>query len=468
MEAMLARLARTDFGGRLAVLAPFLRRVEHRFFETKGRKLPPVLDPVSLELPRTKQGRSRTGAPVVMVDQTGLFAGSARANGFSKREVRPLLTRAYERDDSHHVTLVGSSELPWSTMFKAIKPITRTGFESVGVATATPVVVDAPPGSYWAVHERGREAGENRRAVLEVTELPVSLVVLAPWPEPREQSSDRVVPWTSGCATRWLTVRIKPESLQLSAREGRCLPPIPLDRSKESPLAHPPYERLRHQLRQLKRAFPAECGLMVVVSPSAPWGLVARTLSESRHDEQGALWPLQAFRMEAKPCRPGGDFAKVVNARASARVEISALSAKPPPRRAERLAGSLRSSAKRCYLRSLDRDPTGSFAYTLSTVPIHEPSSGDGSPGAILPRGPPRGVSSADSSDATVYSAADESHGPQDPELSRCLRRAFLSAMEKSRLVRLSVELRLESKEAQIKPPAGTVRKKKRGAEPHR
>jgi hypothetical protein len=392
-----AHLKKPRYGGRLASVTSLLAKKERRFFRKYRGLLPPAFDPDDPLLPRTPPGQIRSGGPWVRVDQKGVRADGRRTEALTKRALRPLFTTLYRRAPRRHLTVAAGRNVPWYEMFKVLKPITRTGFESVGVAVASAVSLRASPGSYWHWVARGapkpralhcaaalkqKEPSHGVPAqpvdVMRITELPVSLLVLAPWPPPKTRKSTPVAPWEGSCANRWLTVKVDPDYLQLSARGGYCSLPIALHPKPDAPPRSTavPRRRLQQQLRRLKKAYPTECGLMIAVSGAASWGLVARTLAAARRDAQGMLWPMQAFRLAATPCQKDKSLDRLIQARLSARVVIL----KTGPARSHHPLGPQKRAALAdallgCYRQALDKNPTLKGRFEISTRPLPPPPS---------------------------------------------------------------------------------------------
>jgi hypothetical protein len=109
-------------------------------------------------------------------------------------------------------------------------------------------------------------------------------------------------------------------------------------------------EALRAQLRQLRRAFPDEGGLLVVVKPGVSVRAVAQALVAARGEAGARLFPVLALAPAAPVMGAKGELWERVQRRAKADVGL-------PEDLASRVP-----AVRACWLEAVDRGlPAGSF-----------------------------------------------------------------------------------------------------------
>lgn len=249
----------------------------------------------------------RYESPLVLVEEEKIQAADRVVTRPTDRNLRPLLTWLYSRSERKHLALRVSPSIPWHRIWAVLQAAVRSGFESAGFQVLTPLkneeLQKTPPFSETMLTERA--------SGLRLAEIPLSMLVIAPWPVTEKKTYIPPVEWTDACTSRWVTLEISPRQLRISARGGACSPPIELKRDQSKDYKAEENEtgisasiiKLQKMLLEVKKTFPDECGLMVTVSGTTPFHLLARVLSAARKTPEGkTLFELQALRISPGSC----------------------------------------------------------------------------------------------------------------------------------------------------------------------
>ncbi len=248
----------------------------------------------------------RFESPLVLVEEERIRAGDRVVTRPSDRNLRPLLTWLYGRSERKHMSLRVSPSIPWYRVWAVLQASVRSGFESIGFQVLAPI----PKKKAHTAPQLCETILTESATGLRMSELPLSMLAIAPWPTEKEKSFVPAVQWREDCTSRWITLEISPRRLRVSARGGACSPTINIDRIEETGERYEKQSGLSAAIAELqdllldvKRTFPDECGLLVTVTGTTPFHLLARVLSAARKTPDGRpLFESQALRINPGPC----------------------------------------------------------------------------------------------------------------------------------------------------------------------
>jgi hypothetical protein len=220
--------------------------------------LPPPPDPIALRLPRVTAADPYEHTPLLALGQGGLEP-HAKALG-----------EALARDGRGRLAVALSDDARGEVLLDVAQRSQRLGAVVLELAVTRAVRVRPIAGDYWQT----RAAADP--VVLELAVLPLALADLA-----LRSDQPRGAGWDPARAAMKVRLVIGTGQWQLVADRG-VMPPIAVSEDAAAASA-----TLRAQLASLRKAFPDEVGLRVVILPGVSLRAVAQAVSVA--DEQFTL-----------------------------------------------------------------------------------------------------------------------------------------------------------------------------------
>jgi hypothetical protein len=328
LSALAEELGRS--GSRLSPAGGSLIAEDKELIARIGVALPVRPDAQALRVPRATGGEAYRFTPLLTLGDGGKPSG----------EHAEALGRLVAADGRGRVTVALGAEARGEAIVDAAGTLLKATATTLELGVAVEQKVRSVAGDYW----QARLPSDQTLVGLAV--LPIALDELAGPAQASSAGSERprASEWDPARAPLRLHLVVGTGEWQLVAGGG-AFPAVPV---AEDGVAGT--EALRAQLRQLRRAFPDEGGLLVVVKPGVSVRAVAQALVAARGEAGARLFPVLALAPAAPVMGAKGELWERVQRRAKADVGL-------PEDLASRVP-----AVRACWLEAVDRGlPAGSF-----------------------------------------------------------------------------------------------------------
>jgi hypothetical protein len=291
-----------------------------------------ILDPMQLRLPPATNVSPYDDYPLLGVVKGDVATAAATLRG-------PLL-----QDQRRVVAVPYASETPATETLRAAAISAAAGATTLAVLVSMQQRFSVPKGDYGSSRLQGNQTTR-------VGEIHWSLALMEGTGGASDTQEAKATAWDPRRAALRLHLHVSPKQWRLTSTQGDIKV---IDTSTKESL---PQDKLRDELKSIRRAFPDEDGLVLVPDAGASHGALVAAALASRVEANGqSLFAQLAISGDAPKSRSGKRLIKQIQRRAKAAVSVT-------PKTLE----SRNPVALRCYqeLHNKKRAPTGEIRMEL-------------------------------------------------------------------------------------------------------